>query len=443
LRAAHLWVRNGGALIAFPSGEVAHQRQPDGSHVDSPWSATIGRIALSTGAQIVPAFIAGGNTKRFYAAGRVHPYLRTALLAREALNTRGQRLTIRLGGPMTLRNRPDVTSDADAATQAIREAVEQLKRRTPTSPAATGSTRADDVAADISRLPAESCLVESGTFQVFCAEAQQIPSALPEIGRLREATYRAVGEGTGRDLDLDGFDDRYLHLFSWDRSRQQIAGAYRIGRTDRILSAEGVDGLYTRTLFRYDLRLIERLSPALELGRSFVRSEYQKNYSALLLLWKGIGQFVVRHPEYRILFGPVSISSRYSDHSQGLLMAFLLQNHLERDLSQLIEAINPVDVQPAPLSSIAIPRSIDEANRLVARAQADGDGVPILLRQYLKLNARLLGFNVDPNFGDALDALMMVDLAAVDPAILNRYFGRQGAARFLVRHRDRRPAHAA
>jgi putative hemolysin len=175
-----------------------------------------------------------------------------------------------------------------------------------------------------------------------------------------------------------------------------------------------------------------------------VRAEYQRNYSALLLLWKGIGQFVIRHPEYRILFGPVSISSRYSDHSHRLLMAFLLQNHLDRDLAQLIEAINPVeDVHPAPLSSTGVPRSIEEAHRLVARAQADGDGVPILLRQYLKLNARLLGFNVDPNFGDALDALMMVDLAAVDPAILNRYFGRQGAARFLVRHRDRRPAHAA
>ena len=210
------------------------------------------------------------------------------------------------------------------------------------------------------------------------------------------------------------------------------------------LAADGVDGLYTRTLFRYDSRLIARLSPALELGRSFVRSEYQRNYSALLLLWKGIGQFVVSHPEYRVLFGPVSISSRYSEHSQGLLMAFLLQNHLDRDLAQLIEAINPVeDVHPAPLSSTACPAVDRGSNRLVARAEADGDGVPILLRQYLKLNARLLGFNVDPNFGDALDALMMVDLAAVDPAILNRYFGRQGAARFLDRHRDRRPAYAA
>jgi putative hemolysin len=166
------------------------------------------------------------------------------------------------------------------------------------------------VAAEIARLPPDLCLVESGAFQVFCAEARQIPSALREIGRLREASYRAVGEGTGRAVDLDSFDERYLHLFSWDRSRHRIAGAYRIGQTDRIAAAHGVDGLYTRTLFKYDERLITRLSPALELGRSFVTTDYQRNYNALLLLWKGIGQFVVRHPKYRVLFGPVSISTR-------------------------------------------------------------------------------------------------------------------------------------
>jgi putative hemolysin len=441
LRAAHLWVRSGGTLIVFPSGEVAHDRQPDGSYADGPWPDTVGRLALTTGAQVVPALIDGRNTPWFYAAGHIHALLRTALLAREALSARGRQPTVRLGALVSLRSRADVTSNADAATQAIREAVEKLKQRQIASLTRVGHV--DEIAADIARLPLQSRLVESGTFQVFCAKAHQIPSALREIGRLREATYRAVGEGTGRDVDLDAFDDRYLHLFSWDCARQQIAGAYRIGRTDRILAAEGVTGLYTRTLFRYDYRLIARLSPALELGRSFVRAEYQRNYSALLLLWKGIGQFVTRHPQYRILFGPVSISARYSDQSHRLLMTFLLQNHLDRDLSELVQAINPKGVCLATPFSTPVPRSIDEVNRLVAQADAGGEGVPILLRQYLKLNARLLGFNVDPNFGDALDALMMVDLTTVDPAILNRYFGRQEAARFLEHHRVRRPAHAA
>ena len=308
-------------------------------------------------------------------------------------------------------------------------------------PPGSSSNRADTIPEEVGNLARESCLVEGGAFQVFLAEARHIPAALREIGRLRELTYRAIGEGTGRQLDLDPFDDRYVHLFSWDREQKRIVGAYRIGRTDRIMMTEGVDGLYTRTLFRYDERLIARLSPALELGRSFVRAEYQKNYNALLLLWKGIGRFVATHPQYRVLFGPVSISCRYSDSSHRLLMAFLQQNHLDRDLAALVEAINPRVMNPAPAQ--AIPRSIEEANRLVTAAERDGKGVPVLLRQYLKLNAKLLGFNVDPHFGDALDALMLVDLTTVDAAILNRYLGRQEAARFLARHRASTSAHAA
>jgi putative hemolysin len=444
LRAAHLWLRNGGTLVVFPSGEVAHRRGAAGSRVDSPWRSTIGRLVQTTGAQVLPAFIDGGNTRWFYAAGRVHPALRTALLARELLNKRGTAVTVRLGVPLAARD----LVDPAGATASIRRAVEDLGQTVDSAVPATsephatsGVNHASIITAEIAKLPGESCLVESGAFQVFVAEAQCVPAALLEIGRLRELTYRAVGEGTGRQLDLDSFDGRYLHLFSWDRHRKRIVGAYRIGRTDRIMAAAGVDGLYTRTLFRYDERLITRLSPALELGRSFVRAEYQKSYTALLLLWKGIGRFVAIHPQYRVLFGPVSISSRYSDSSHRLLMAFLHQNHLDSDLADLVEAINPRVVNPAP--ALPVPQSVEEADRLVTEAERDGKGVPILLRQYLKLNAKLLGFNVDPQFGDALDALMMVDLTTVDRAILNRYLGRQATAQFLARHRAGQSAHAA
>jgi putative hemolysin len=448
LRAAHLWLRNGGALVAFPSGEVAHRRGPSGSPIDSPWRSTIGRLVMTTGAQVLPAFIDGANTKLFYAAGRVHPALRTALLARELLSKRGTAVAVRLGAPLAARDLVATAGDAAGTTASIRRSVEALgqpiRRAADTASkllVLSGLNQINTIPAEIEHLPRESCLVESAAFQVFLVEARQIPAALDEIGRLRELTYRAIGEGTGRQCDLDSFDDRYLHLFSWDRERKQIVGAYRIGRTDCIMAAEGVQGLYTRTLFRYDERLIARLSPALELGRSFVRVEYQKNYNALLLLWKGIGRFVASHPQYRVLFGPVSISCRYSDSSHRLLMAFLEQNHFDSDLSNLVEAINPRVVNPAP--ALPVPRSVEEANRLVMEAEGDGKGVPVLLRQYLKLNAKLLRFNVDPQFGDALDALMMVDLTTVDAAILNRYLGRQQAAQFLARHRAVHSAHAA
>ena len=404
LRAAYRWLRRGGALVVFPAGEVAHGPVVDGCRTESSWKPTAARLAEASGAQVVAAHITGANSRLFYAAGRIHPALRTALLARELLKKRGAAITVRLGVPETA----------------------GVKNLGPTA-----------IADEIQHLPPAACLAESGAFQVFCADADRIPSTLREIGRLREIAYRAVGEGTGRLLDLDAFDERYRHLFLWDRKRNLVVGAYRLGLTDRIVAEYGVDGLYTRTLFRYDQELLARIgAPALELGRSFVRVEYQKQYNALLMLWKGIGRFVAVHPQYRFLFGPVSISARYSDTSHALLIEFLRQNHLDKDLSAVVDAIHPARVVSAPDARTLVPRSVDEVNQLVARAEGDGKGVPVLLRQYLKLNARLIGFNTDPAFGDALDALMIVDLTAVDPAVLRRYLGPVQAAAFLAFHRD-------
>lgn len=423
LRAAHLWLRQGGALIVFPAGEVAHRRGQHGELVDSPWKPTMSRLAIATGAQVVPAFIHGHNSRLFYAAGYIHSSLRTILLARELLNKRGTTVTVRVGKTMS---RTDVPHDVEGATVLFRAAMDTLAAR-------SGS---DPIAAEIDGLGAD-LLVESGPFQVFCVRADQIPATLREIGRLRELTYRAIGEGTGRALDLDRFDDAYLHLFSWDREKRRIVGAYRIGQTDRLVEIQGVHGLYTRTLFRYDQRLINRMAaPALELGRSFVRAEYQKNYNALLLLWKGIGSLIGRHPRYRLLFGPVSISTRYSDSSHQLLMSFLQQNHFAAEFSELVEAFNPPRLASTPTASSLVSATVSDVDRLVARGESDGKGMPVLLRQYLKLNARMIGFNVDPNFGEALDALMLVDLTTVDRTILNRYLGRIEAERFLAYHQE-------
>jgi putative hemolysin len=439
LRAAHLWLRRGGALIVFPAGEVAHARRIDGGHADSPWKPAMGRLAVATSANVIPAFIRGDNSRAFYAASRIHPALRTLLLPRELLKKRGSSVTLRFGQSVQLE---DVAGDASAVTAVVRQSVENLSL-SPSS-ASTGTFTTDPVAAEVAALPIEDHLVESGAYQVFCVRAEQIPATLHEIGRLRAVTYRAVGEGSDRALDLDRFDERYLHLFSWDRDRRRIVGAYRIGQTDRIIAEAGVNGLYTRTLFRYDERLIERMgAPALELGRSFVRTEYQKNYNALLLLWKGIGQFIARHPQYRLLFGPVSISTRYSDVSHQLLMSFLQQNHFAAEFGELVDAFHAPGVGSAPPDSSHMPRTIDEVNGLVERAESDGKGMPVLLRQYLKLNARLIGFNVDPAFGEALDVLMIVDLATADSAILNRYLGRRDAAQSLAYHRKAQPALAA
>jgi putative hemolysin len=416
LRAAHLWLRRGGALIVFPAGEVA-SRTYAGIPVDAPWKPTIARLASATGATVLPAWVDGANDRLFYNVGKLHASLRTLLLPRALLSQRKDTVNVRIGS--AIRGNPDVAT--------MRRSVEALS---------------DPIASEIASLPPTGQLVSSGSIQVFCAEAAAIPQTLREIGRLREITYRAVGEGTGRNLDLDEYDAAYLHLFAWDSDRRQLVGAYRIGRTDRILEDRGVRGMYTRSLFQYDERLFAGMgAPSLELGRSFVRAEYQKHHSALLMLWRGIGAFIARHPQYRILFGPVSISARYSDTSHALLTTFLNQNHRRHDLAWLVTALNP-RVTAAPDAATLVPQSAAEVDRLVSQAEKGGPGMPVLLRQYLKLNARLLGFNIDPAFGEALDALMLVDLADVEPAILSRYLGREGASAFRAFH-DRSRTRAA
>lgn len=438
VRGARGWLANGGALIVFPSGEVAHERGSCESYTDPAWHVTVGRLAVGMNGRVVPAFIAGRNSPWFYAAGRVHPALRTALLPRELLKKRGQTVTVRLGAPMSSADCA-ATGSAAAATALMRSAVEALRSQPSARPAPNPK---DTIAAEVLALPRDACLIDGDRYQVFGASAQRIPSVMQEMGRLREETYRAVGEGTGKAIDLDEFDESYLHLFLWDRDEQRIAGAYRLGRTDHIVAARGVEGLYTRSSFRYDAGLIGRLSPALELGRAFVRAEYQKNYNALLLLWKGIAQFVARHPEYRVLFGSVSISPTYSAASRQLLVGYLQQHHGDPALASLVDPIHPFAIEPAAESPWAGPQSVEDANRLVLQSESDGKGMPILLRQYLKLGARLIGVNVDHDFGNALDALMVVDLARVNPAILDRFFGRNRTARLDAGER-RHSVHAA
>jgi len=462
LRAAHLWLRRGGALVIFPAGEVAHKRRADGSIEDSPWRSTVGRMAMATGARVMAAQIEGGNSPLFYAAGRIHPVLRTMLLSRELLKSRGRAVTVRLGRALSVDDLVCTGITAEAVTAAIRTVGEGMAairtvsdrlRAVDTSrdyhassatvpvAAPTDAARLDE---DVRRLPETAKLVDAGALKVYCAEARQIPHLLREIGRLRELAYRAVGEGTGMPVDTDSFDATYQHLFLWNHQRREVVGAYRVGRTDAIVASGGVDGLYTRTLFRYDEQLLRRLPPALELGRSFVRSEYQRNHTALLLLWRGVCAFVARFPQYRVLYGAVSISARYSDRTRKTLVAFLEQNHLDQALAELVSSENPGGSVPAYRPSVGVvPQTVDEADALVSRLESDGRGMPVLLRQYLKLNARLLGFNVDPAFGDALDALMMVDLTSVDPRILRRYFGPADARAFLQYHAAQSTSHAA
>jgi putative hemolysin len=434
LRAAHVWLRNGGALIVFPSGEVASRPATDGRYVDRTWLPAVGRLAIATRAAVAPVFLDGRNSALFHAAGRCHPGLRTLLLPRELLRQRGSLTRVALGPTIEASTLAQVDTP-EAVTAHIRQAVDALASSRPgrVADAIVAAVDPEALEDDVDSLPVEARLLSSGAYEVYCTDADRLPHVLREIGRLREITFRAVGEGTGRALDLDRFDGHYQHLFVWNRARRQVVGAYRVAVVDRVVARYGLHGLYTRTLFSFDERLLGRLNGALELGRSFVREEYQRSHSALLLLWRGIGELVLRSRECRILFGAVSISAQYRETSQQMLREYLAQNHHDADLAALVQAINPPSPAAPPERGAAAIADIDELDTLISRLEQD-QGVPVLLRQYLRLNATLLGFNVDPAFGGALDALMTVDLAALPLATLRRYLGREPARGFLARH---------
>jgi putative hemolysin len=244
-----------------------------------------------------------------------------------------------------------------------------------------------------------------------------------------------VGEGSGKCCDIDPFDRYYLHLFVWDAEARAIAGAYRLGCVDEILRRHHVGGLYTHSLFRYGPGILDMLSPGLELGRSFICARYQRSFVSMLLLWRGIGRYVTSAPRRAILFGPVSISNDYSATSRELIVRYLAAHMAEDRLTAQVLPRRPFAFQPVgPAAGPRMPRSVDELSRRIADLEPDRKGVPVLLRQYLRLGARVLAFNVDRRFGDVLDGLMMLDLRLVEPALLARYMGTPGMTAFREHH---------
>lgn len=294
----------------------------------------------------------------------------------------------------------------------------------------------DRIACELAALDPASRLAASGVFEVYVTGSSAIPATLAEIGRLREIAFRSAGEGTGRAFDLDRFDHSYQHLFVWNREAREIAGAYRLALADG-----RPESLYTATLFHYGPEFLRRLGPAIELGRSFIRLEYQKSFAPLLLLWKGIGRFISLHPDYAKLFGPVSISNQYQSLSRELMIAFLEKRELLADLAELVRPKHA----PARRASVTADycRDLDDLSGLVADIEAGSQGVPTLLRHYLRLGGKLLGFNVDPDFANALDGLIVVDLTKTEPRLLERYLGKEEAAALLAHHHRKGNPHGS
>jgi putative hemolysin len=456
IREAVRWVKEGGMLLVFPAGEVSHMKISEREVADPPWNPVVGTIVRHAKASVLPVFFQGRNRALFHAAGFLHRRLRTAMLARELLNKCNTVIPFKIGSPIPFRWLKRHTDDQRLVnylrwrTYLLGYKKRQVLRL-PLLPRISKSGRnrplappqdPNDLRYEISRLPPEQMLTQSGPSKVWKATADQIPQTLLEIGRLREITFREASEGTGRRLDLDRFDALYQHLFIWNEELGEIVGAYRLGPTDRIIEHHGRQGLYTHTLFHSPMEFFRKIGPALEIGRSFIRPEYQKSYSSLLLLWKGIGSFVSRNPRYRILFGPVSVSRDYSDLTRRLIASTLLQHSQAKELALMVKPRKPVRLRPIRVPGCArISKDISfqdfkEVCSLIGDIEFRQKEVPVLLRHYLNLGGQLLAFNIDRNFSDVMDGLIVVDLLKTSRKTLQRYMGAEGLAALLAYHCD-------
>ncbi len=450
LKQAISHVKSGGMLLIFPAGEVSHFDFRAGAIRDPEWRATAARLVRITRAKTLPILVRGANGIPFQMLGMVHPRLRTAALPAELLNKRGKSVEVRIGGvidPAQI----DALPDDKSAIRYLRLRTDLLARRDLPShrhvapdaaPPLAPATQSADIASEVDALPAACLLDEAREMAVFIADAPQIPHALEEIGRLREITFRDAGEGTGAARDLDRFDPHYQHLFVWNREKRELVGAYRIGDVPRLLARHGHKGLYTESLFRFSSGFLENLGPALELGRSFIRPEYQRQFAPLLLLWKGISAYVWRRPEYATLIGAVSVSNRYSQASRELIARYFEKHQTSADRAA-VKARRPLRgnfVQKWEIQALcSLLPGVDDLSAPIADLEPDGKGIPILMKQYVKLGGKLLAFSVDPEFGNTLDGFVMVDLRHTCPQTLARYMGKDNTKQFLAWHAAKNP----
>ncbi len=440
------WLKTGNSLVIFPAGEVSHFCQRQQCVTDPPWSAHIAALVRMSGAQVLPVFFPGRNSVLFNLLGMIHPRLRTVMLARELFARKASHINLFIGRCIVQPRLQTFSRDRDLVGW-LRFKTYCLANRMQADdrPHLALNKRANNerkkqaliapadnllLAAEVAALHESNRLVVHKQMIVFYADSPQIPHLLREIGRLREKTFRDVGEGTGKSMDVDLFDSTYRHLVLWNAEKYEVVGAYRMGDTRAILERFGPKGLYTHSLFRFKGGMLRYLADSLELGRSFIRSEYQRQPNCLALLWKGIGAYLVRHPRYRILFGPVSISDSYHRVSKHIMVQFLRQRCTAKELSAHVSPrcpLRPLADRRLPEMAAALSaETIDDVSMLVAEIEDDGKRLPVLIKHYLRLNGQFIAFNVDRDFADAIDGLVVVDLMQTEIKLLERFMGADG-----------------
>lgn len=425
IRSSLRHVKNGGALLVFPAGRVSYYQADKQRISEHNWNRVIGRLVTATNASFLPLFVSGENSPLFYRLGRIYYRLRMLMLARELTNKKNRCIQITSGRAIkasAFDNHIDTQTHAALCRVQSYAQDPAWRKQWPEDKSSTLKPLATEqdqqgILSEIQQLPAEQHLLTHKDFEVYFGFQEQLPKTVSEIARLRELVFREHNEGSGEPLDTDAFDATYTHLFVINRKQKKIIGAYRMGQSDRLLSKGGIENFYLSRMFKFEKDFVNQQAPCLELGRSFLIPEYQRSFQGLFLLWRGIGAFVCQYPQYRTLYGTVSLSKLYDTRSVALI---------ERALVTPTSSVAPYTKFDFTLH----PELADFANQqelkphltaLLASIETDGKDIPILAKHYMKLGARFHCVGIDSNFNDTPGLLLSVELPAAPEKQLKMY----------------------
>jgi putative hemolysin len=424
-------LRDGKPLGMFPAGEVSTYK--DGKiMVDKPWEEGAIKVIRKAQVPVVPIYFHAKNSRFFYFLSKISDTLRTAKLPSELLTQKDRVIKVRIGKPISVAEQNEHET-IEAYSEFLRKKTYMLANafeketklitvpslKLPKNPKeiVTGANR-EKMIVEIDNLREKGDrLLESKNYEVFFAEANDIPNVLHEIGRLREITFREVGEGTNESIDIDKFDKHYHHLFLWDSEAKVIAGAYRMGLGSQIFAKYGINGFYLQDLFRFEPELYDMMSKSIEMGRAFIIKDYQQKPMPLFLLWKGIVHTTLRNPEHTFLIGGVSISNQFSDFSKSLMIEFMKSNYYDPYVAQYIHPKKEykVKLKDADKDFIFNEAEADlvKFDKILDELEPGSLRLPVLIKKYIKQNAKVVAFNVDPLFNNAVDGLMYIRISDI------------------------------
>jgi putative hemolysin len=432
-------LRDGTPIGIFPAGEVSTYQFEAHQVTDRLWHPVVGKIIAKANVPVVPIYFHGNNGLLFNLLSLIHPALRTAKLPSELFNKQGHTIKLRIGKPIEVSdikryggNNTKLLNFLRAKTYALGTGLDEHKKlfnprnlfKIKKHPKEIAEAISPDILeTEVSKLRDEHLIWTEKNYEVFIAPTSVIPNIILEIGRLREITFREIGEGSNKSIDLDEYDIYYHHLFIWDTEAKLIVGAYRIGMGDEIFYSMGKRGFYTAELFKIKSQFTPVLKKSLELGRSFIRQEYQQKPLPLFLLWKGILKYLIDNPRYRYLVGPVSISNSFSQFSKSLIVDYINRNHFDHDMAQYVKPRKKFKVDFSSIDTDVLLQGQDtfkSLDALISEIEAHHMKVPVLLRQYIALNGKIICFNIDPKFADCLDGFLVLDLQKVPQEMLEK-----------------------